>query len=176
MKRAQELEPVSLLVNRAVAFNSYYASRYDQAIEQSRSTLSLDPSFAGAHLLLGRIFQQKRAYGESAAEFQKALELSEGDSNEMAAQAQGFAVAGKGADARKILAELKERSQQTYVQPVWIAVILSALGEKEEAFQWLQKGYEDRSGWLIYLKVDPLFENLRSDPRFAELVQRVGLP
>jgi TolB-like protein/Tfp pilus assembly protein PilF len=176
MKRAQELEPVSLLVNNAVALNSYYAGRDDEAIDQTRKALLLDPNFAEAHLLLARIFQHKRAFGESAVEFQKALELSEGDSNEMAAQAQGFAASGKTAEARKILSELKERSQQTYVQPVWIAVILSALGEKEEAFQWFQKGYEDRSGWLIYLKVDPLFDNVRSDPRFVELAQRVGLP
>jgi serine/threonine protein kinase/tetratricopeptide (TPR) repeat protein len=176
MKHAQELEPVSLLVNNAVALNSYYAGHEDQAIDQTRKTLLLDPNFVSAHVLLGRIFQHQRTYGESAVEFQKALDLSEGDSSEMAAQAQGFAVSGNAAEARKILGELKERSQQTYVQPVWIAVILSALGQKDEAFQWMQKGYEDRSGWLIYLKVDPFFDNVRSDPRFTELVQRVGLP
>ncbi len=125
MKRALELEPVSLLINRAVALTSYYGGKSDEAIDQSRKMLLLDPNFAAAHLLLGRIYEQKRAYGESATEFQKALELSEGDSNEMAAQAQGLAVSGNAAEARKILSDLKDRSQQTYVQPVWIAVILA---------------------------------------------------
>ena len=176
MQRALELEPVSLPMNRAVGSAAYYAGRYDQAIEQARKTLLLDPGFIGAHTLLGRAYQQKQAYAEALAEFQNALRLSEGDSNELAALAQAYAVAGKPAEARKTLDELKARSAQTYVQPIWIAAILTALGEKDEAFQWLQKGYADRSSWVVYLKVDPLFAKLRSDPRFTDLAQRAGLP
>ncbi|MBZ5634625.1 MAG: protein kinase [Acidobacteriia bacterium] len=175
-QRALDLEPVSLPLNRAVASASYYAGHYDQAIEQSRKTLLLDPGFIGAHVLLGRAYQQKQAYPEAIAEFRKALELSEGDSNELAALAQAYALGGKPAEARKTLDELKERSTQTYVQPIWIAAILTALGEKDEAFQWLQKGYADRSSWVVYLRVDPLFTKLRSDPRFTDLAQRAGLP
>ena len=70
---------------------------------------------------------------------------------------------------------MKERSQQTYVQPMWLAVIHVALGEKDQAFDWMQKAFEDRSAWLVYLKVDPLFDPVRSDPRFTDLLRRVGL-
>jgi eukaryotic-like serine/threonine-protein kinase len=176
MQRALEIEPVSLPMNRAVGSAAYYAGRYDQSIEQARKTLLLDPGFIGAHTLLGRAYQQKQAYAEALAEFQNALRLSEGNSNELAALAQAYAVAGQPAQARKTLDELKARSTQTYVQPIWIAAILTALGEKDEAFQWLQKGYADRSSWVVYLKVDPLFTKLRSDPRFTDLAQRAGLP
>ena len=79
------------------------------------------------------------------------------------------------AEARKILDQLKERSQQTYVQPMWLAVIYIALGDKDQAFDWMQKAYEDRSAWLVYLKVDPLFDNVRQDARFTDLMRRVGL-
>jgi eukaryotic-like serine/threonine-protein kinase len=176
MQRALEAEPVSLPMNRAVALTAYYAGRYDQAIEQSRKTLLLDPTFIGAHEMLGRAYQQKQSYAEAIAEFQEALQLSQGDSTELAALAQAYAVGGHLAEARKSLDELRERSAQTYVQPIWIAAILAALGEKDEVFQWLQKGYVDRSSWVIYLKVDPLFTKLRSDPRFIDLAQRAGLP
>ena len=141
-----------------------------------RKTLLLDPAFIGAHVTLGRAYQEKQSYTEAIAEFQQALQLSQGDSNELAALAQAYALAGKPTEARKSLNELKERSAQTYVQPIWIAAILTAMGEKDEAFQWLQKGYADRSSWVVYLKVDPLFSKLRSDPRFIDLAQRAGLP
>ena len=176
MKRALELEPVSLPINRAMGSAAYYAGHYDQAIEQARKTLLLDPGFIGAHTLLGRAYQQEQQYAEALAEFQNALRLSEGDSNELAGLAQAYAVAGQPAEARKTLDELKARSAQTYVQPIWIAAILTALGEKDEAFEWLQKGYADRSSWVVYLKVDPLFAKLRSDPRFTDLAQRAGIP
>ena len=79
------------------------------------------------------------------------------------------------AEARKVVDRLKERSQQTYVQPMWLAVIYLALGNKDQAFDWIQKAYEDRSAWLVYLKVDPLFDSVRQDARFTDLLRRVGL-
>ena len=88
---------------------------------------------------------------------------------------QAYAVSHQEGEARKILDQLKERSQQTYVQPMWIAVIHLGLGEKDQAFDWMQKAYEDRSAWLVYLKVDPLFDPVRGDARFADLLRRVGL-
>jgi hypothetical protein len=86
-----------------------------------------------------------------------------------------MAASRQGAEARKILDQLKERSQQTYVQPMWLAVIYIALGNQDQAFDWIQKAYDDRSAWLVYLKVDPLFDNVRQDARFTDLLRRVGL-
>jgi tetratricopeptide (TPR) repeat protein len=175
-RRAVELEPASPVMQQVLGSVLYHVGRYDEAAEQARKTISLDPNFAGAHVLLGRTLLRTAASADAIGEFQKALDLSEGNSNELAALGHAYATAGRRSEASKILAELDARSQQTYVQPVWLAVIYAALGEKDRAFEFLQKGYSDRSGWLIYLKLDPAFQLLRSDPRFTDLVRSVGLP
>ena len=126
-------------------------------------------------MFLGRAYEQKGMYPEAISEFRKALELSDGDTNELAALGHAYAVSHQETDARKILQELRERSKQTYVQPMSMALIHIGLSEKDQAFDWLQKAYEDRSAWLVYLKLDPFFDSIRSDPRFIELMRRVGL-
>src|SRR5579872_3666200 len=128
------------------------------------------------HLVLGRAYEQQGSFAEAIAEFNQALQLSDGDSNELAALGHAQARAGNRADAEKILRELKDRSARTYVQPVWISAILAALGRNDEAVQWLRMGLGDRSVWLIYLKADPIFDGLRTDPRFIDVVKQVGLP
>ena len=175
MTRAYELDALSPAFNLALGYRFYYMRQYAQAIEQCQKVLAMDGSFLPAHVYLGRAYQQKRAFAEAIAEFKKALEVSEGDTNELAALGQAYAVAGQAGEARRILDQLKERSQQTYVQPMWIAVIHVGLGEKDQAFDWMQKAYDDRSAWLVYLKVDPLFDPVRGDARFADLLRRVGL-
>jgi serine/threonine protein kinase/tetratricopeptide (TPR) repeat protein len=175
MTRAYQLDALSPVLNLALGYRFYYAHQYEPAIEQCQKALAMDPNFAPAHVYLGRAYQQKPAYPEAIAEFRKALEISEGDTNELAALGQAYAVSHQEGEARKILDQLKERSQQTYVQPMWIAVIHFGLGEKDQAFDWMQKAYDDRSAWLVYLKVDPLFDAVRGDARFVDLVRRVGL-
>jgi TolB-like protein/Tfp pilus assembly protein PilF len=175
-RRAVELEPVSLPLNRALASALLFAGRTDAAAEQARKAIGLDTRFAPAHGVAGRAWIEKGTPAEAIAEFQKALDLSEGNSNELAALGYGYAAAGRRAEAQKVLDELHERSKQTYVQPVWLAVIYGALGDKDQAFQWLDQGYQDRSGWLAYLKVDPVFRPLQGDARFTDLTRRVGLP
>jgi tetratricopeptide (TPR) repeat protein len=124
---------------------------------------------------LGRTWQQSGKQAGALAEFRKALELSQGDTNELAWLGQGLAAAGQQADARKTLADLKDRGQQTYVQPIALSLIHALLGEKDEAFDWLQRAFEDRSTGLVYLKVDPAWDSIRSDARFTALQARVGL-
>ncbi|MBV8906364.1 MAG: tetratricopeptide repeat protein [Acidobacteriia bacterium] len=176
LNRAAETSPLSPVVNLAIASRSYYARQYPAAIEQSQKTLAMDPSFASAHLLLGRAQLQNGDFPAATAELQKALELSEGDNNELAAVAYGNALAHRPAEARKILEDLNTRSRQTYVQPLALATIYIGLGERNAAFDMLSKAYEDRSAGLVYLKVDPVFDPISSDPRFADLVRRIGLP
>ncbi|HXA65303.1 MAG TPA: protein kinase [Bryobacteraceae bacterium] len=175
MNRASELNPLSPSLNLALGYRFYYAHQYPEAIAQIQKTLAMDANFVPAHVYLGRAYAQKGTYPEAIAEMRKALELSEGDTNELAALGHAYAVAHQEGEAKKILDQLKERSQQTYVQPSLIAVIHVGLGDKNQAFDWLQKAFEDRSAGLLYLKVDPAFDSVRSDPRFIDLLHRVGL-
>jgi TolB-like protein/Tfp pilus assembly protein PilF len=174
MKKAQELDPLSLVINLDVGLHFYFARQYDQAIAQYRKTLEMDPNFVLAHLTLGLAYVQKARFEEAIAEFQQAMTLS-GESAVVAALL-GYAHAASGQkdNARRILDELTERSQQGYIPSYLMALIYTGLGEKENAFEWLEKAYEERSNLLIYLKADPILDSLRSDPRFTTLLKTVG--
>jgi TolB-like protein/Tfp pilus assembly protein PilF len=175
MQTALDLNPVSPVLKLALGSRYYYARQFPQALEQIQKTLAAEPGFVPAHVYLGRAWQQTGKYPEAIAEFQKALEASQGDTNELAYLGQGYAAAKQEADARKVLAQLNERSAQTYVQPIAIALIQALLGAKDEAFDYLRKAYEDRSTGLVYLKVDPAWDGIRSDSRFVDILGRVGL-
>jgi tetratricopeptide (TPR) repeat protein len=174
-KRAQELDPLSLIINSAWAERLNYARQYDRAIEQLQKTLELDPNFAHAHWQLGRAYEQKGMYEEAIAELQKAITLSGSSPVMVAALGHAYAVSGKSGKALKILDELKASSQRSYIPPSSLAAIDTGLGQKDQAFAWLQKAYEERDMWLGFLKVDPDFDSLRSDPRFEDLLRRIGL-
>jgi eukaryotic-like serine/threonine-protein kinase len=176
MNRALELDPQSPVTNLAPGLRLYYSRQYPQAIGQFQKTMAMDPLFVPAHVFLGRTYQQSARVPEAIAEFRKALELSGGDTNELATLGHALAISHQEGEARTILQQLTERSRQTYVQPTWVAVIHIGLGEKDQAFEWLQKAYQDRSAWLVYLRVDPYFDPVRSDPRFIDLVRRINFP
>ena len=142
---------------------------------QSQKVLALDASYVPAHVLLGRAYLQQGLNQDAIAEFRQALQLSGGDTNDLAALGYAQARAGQPGEARKALEELETRSRDTYVQPMWMAAIDLALGEKNEAFDGFEKAYADRSAWLVDLKVDPFFDSIRSDPHFTDLLRRVGL-
>ena len=177
-KRALELDPLSLIVNLVVADQFYLAREYDQAIEQYRKTLELDPNFVPAHWGLGGAYLQKSMYKEATTEFEEALGISPGNTLALAGLGHAYGVAGRRAGAQKVLEQLSELSKQEYISAVYRATIYVGLGEKNKAFEWLEKAYEDRSiGGVVYgIKVDPVYDPLRSDPRFADLLPRVGLP
>ena len=136
----------------------------------------MDPNFPQAHDFLGGAYEQKGMYEGASTEFQKAISLS-GDSLHIRAElGHAYAVAGKKEEALKIMDELKGLSKETYISPYDVAMIYVGLDQNDQAFDWLQKAYEERSDWLRYLKVDPRLDPLRSDLRFPDLVRRVGLP
>jgi TolB-like protein/Tfp pilus assembly protein PilF len=175
LNRALELNSTAQEINLALGYRSYYASQMTQAAEQAQKVLAADSRFVGAHVLLGRVYLGQSLYGDATAAFRKALELSEGNTNELAALGYSQAVSKQESEARKTLEELKKRSADTYVQPMWIAAIYTGLGDRNQAFEWLEKAYADRSAWLVDLNVDPFFAGVRSDPRFGDLIRRVGL-
>ncbi|HEX2713824.1 MAG TPA: protein kinase, partial [Candidatus Acidoferrales bacterium] len=176
IKRAQQLDPLSLIINTVNGVILQMAGRDDLAIEQLRKTLEIDPSFAHAHYFLGRVYVRKGAFAEAIPEFQRAITLSPNITQYKAGLGYAYARAGKSAEARKLLSELKEYSKRRYVSWLDLATIYAGLGEKDQAFASLEKAYEQREPLLIEARVEPLFDPLRSDPRFADLLRRLGLP
>jgi eukaryotic-like serine/threonine-protein kinase len=174
-RRAQELDPLSLIINKNVGTILYYARRFDQSIDQYKKTLELDKDFVRTHFYLGMTYLQKAMYDEAIAEYRKAVTLSDGNTVIIALLGQAHAVVGNADEAMSKLEELKERAQREYVPAFNFALIHIGLGKRDQAFEWLEKAYEERSSWLVSLKVEPLFDSIRSDPRFADLVRRVGL-
>jgi eukaryotic-like serine/threonine-protein kinase len=175
MKRALELEPASLVMNTFMGATLYYAGRYDEAIDQCRRTVEMDPNFAVAHWHLGLAYEQKQVFDGAIEEFRKAISLSQGSPLMRAALGHAYAKAQKTYEANKILNELSELSKQEYVSPLEISAIYVALGNNEKAFELLEKAYADRSFHLVNLNVSPRFESVRSNQRFQDLVQRIGL-
>lgn len=174
MKRAQEIDPLSLSAIAHIGIPLYYARNYDQAIEQFRKALEVDPNFSNALFRLGLAYEQNGMYEKAIAEFQKVVSIS-GDRDAVAALGHVYAVSGDRDEARKALAELKNRSKQEYVPSYDLAIIHLGLGETDQAFERLEEAYEERSYWLSYLGVDPILDSLRRDPRFLDLLRRVGL-
>ena len=174
-KRALELDPLSLAISTGLAARFYFARQYDQAIQQYKTTLELDRDFFGAHII-GAPYEQKGMYEEAIAEFQIATRLSENDPEVLACLGHAYALSGKRDKAQDVLDELKELSKRRYVQSYDLAVVYVGLGEKDRALKLLGKAYEERDETLVLIKVDPRLDPLRSDPRYAELLRRMGFP
>jgi len=177
IRHARELDPLSLIINTDVGLIHYFARRYDQAIEEYQKTLEIDRNFFVVRAALGLAYEQTGRYPEAIAELQQALTLSGGSTLMVAALGHALAAAGRRGEAQEILKKLEETSKERYVSPYSVARIYAALGETDLAFDWLEQGYKQRSLFLIHapLKVDPAFDFLRSDPRFTELLKKVGL-
>jgi serine/threonine protein kinase/tetratricopeptide (TPR) repeat protein len=176
MKKAQELDPLSLLIGWNVGDAFYAARRYDEAIEQYRKALELDPDFAVAHGTLGLSYVHKGMYKEGIAELQKSLALSGKTAQGLAWLAYGYGASGNRAGAQKALDDLKDLSKQRYVSPDYMAMAYTGLGERDQAFEWLHKAVDERSNTVAFLKAEPIYDSLRSDPRYAEVARRIGLP
>jgi len=175
MSRARDIDPVSLVVNSFMGATLYFAGRRDQAVEQCFKTLELDPNFGVAHWHLGLALVQADRFEEAIAELNKAGALSGGSPLMKAALGYAYAVSGRRGEAMKILTELQKRAERSYVSASEIAAIYAGLGDWDRAMAWLEKAADERAFHLVYLKVRPEFAPLRSDPRFADLLRRVGL-
>jgi tetratricopeptide (TPR) repeat protein len=159
-----------------VGYPHYYARQYDQAIEYYRKALEIDLGFSWGYLWIGQASLQKGMYDEAIIDIKKAIALSEGNVRALATLGYAYALAGRRGEAENVIAELQDQSKKRYVSPYFIATVYAGLDQKDEAFMWLEKAYEERQGYLILIKVEPVFDKLQSDPRFADLIKRMGLP
>ena len=176
MNRAHDLDPLSTSTNFSLGSRLYMAREYDQAIEQLRNTIDMDPDFLLPHLVLGQAYEQKKAYDQAITELRRAADISQNSPPALAALARTYAVAGRTTEARNLLDQLMRQSKKQYVSPFYVAIVYAGLGEKEQALDWLEKAYGDHSNAIVFLKVDPQLDTLRSNPRFHELQRKLRLP
>jgi serine/threonine-protein kinase len=174
IKKAQELDPVSLGINTDLGVLFYFNRQYDEAIAQYNKTLELDPGFIRAYVTLGSAYGKKGMYEKAIEMIQKAMDLS-GDRAKIAALGRAYAIAGRKTEALKIINELIKLSCKRYISPYCLSLIYSSMDDIDLAIEWLQRAYDEHVSELIYLKVDPYLDNLRSDPRFKELLKKMRL-
>jgi TolB-like protein/DNA-binding winged helix-turn-helix (wHTH) protein/Flp pilus assembly protein TadD len=175
--RAIDLDRFDLTLNAHLGWHYLYARDPDRAVEQLRKTIELDPNFATSYLYLGLAYEQKGMNEAAIAEFSKAVAIS-GDGRRPVVEAalgHAYAVAGRRIEAQRTIEKLKVAAERQYISPYSIAVIYLGLGDKEQAFTWLNRAYQERDNWLVYLNVEPRLDPLRSDSRFTDLLRRVGL-
>jgi tetratricopeptide (TPR) repeat protein len=176
INKARSLDPLSIPINFSLGWRLYMARQYDRAIQQLRNTLEMDPSYELPHLVLGLSYAQKGDFVLAIPELRKAVDLSHGTPLMISALANVYARSGNKAEAEKLLADLVLESKKQYVSPYYFAVVYVGLGEREKAMDWLEKAYADRSNGLVFLKVEPELDDLRSNPRFVSLRQKLNFP
>ena len=172
---AQQLDPVNPAITVDLNLPYWFNRNYDECISVSRKAVQTFPNFFLPHMTLGNSLLMKGDHAEAIKELEKAREL-ENTPHVNGDLAYAYGRANRKDEARKILAALKEQSKSRYVAPYWIAMIDVALGENDEAFKWFEKAYQERSWWLMFTKMDPMLDPVRSDPRSKDLINRIGFP
>jgi len=176
VKSARELDPLSRLFNTIDGADSYFGRQYDEAISQLEKTINLDLAFNQTYLYLGLAYAQKGMHQRAIETLQKGMTLTDRHPQLLASLGYIYGLTGERDKALRIQDELREVSKHRYVSPYLFAVVYAGLSDKEQTFAWLDKAFQDRSVFLIWLKVEPIFDPLRDDPRFEALVPRMDLP
>jgi serine/threonine-protein kinase len=174
-RAAMELDPLSVSIRRSMGWLQYYARHFDGALENLRRALVMNPTAEETHRLLGLVYTQQGLYDEASASFREAVSNSESDMLSYAGLGHVAALRGQADEARVVLRELEERQRTRYVSPVALAMVQVALGEVDASFDLLEKAHQERRGWLAYLRIEPILDPLRSDPRFHGLLERMRL-
>ena len=175
IRRARELDPLSITVNSDALLDLFDLRRYPEAIERARIVFDLDPNNANAHALLSLVYVEMGRRAEALAEALKGIQDSDSPLN-IATAGTALAALGEEARARKVLEDLKRIAAQRYTCPYEIGLIHVGLGEKDEGFRWLEKGYNERSICMMYTKQDPRMMPLHGDPRYEDLLRRLAFP
>ncbi|MHC4174948.1 MAG: tetratricopeptide repeat protein, partial [Planctomycetota bacterium] len=176
MEKALELDPVSVVINKDLGTLCFYAGRFDRAIEMSKKTIEMDPSIMYAHLHIGAAYLGKSMYEEALIEFQREREVSKGlHAWSEAWAALTYMQMGEPDEAQKVLDKLLERSEQRNISPFILGCLHFALGNNDEGFKLSDKAFKENDPWLSWLKVSPLLDSIRSDPRYIALLKKMNL-
>ncbi len=173
MKKAQVLDPLSVIIKMGVGWCLYHGRRYDEAIAQYRTTLEMNPNFSLAHCALGMAYEGKKSYSDAIAAFSKAASLPGSHAFALAGLARAFALSGKTLEARRVLDQLEKSATKQYVPAVYLAAVYSAIGDKDRSILAARQAYDERSDYMVYLKTEPWADGLRPDARFQSLLQLV---
>jgi tetratricopeptide (TPR) repeat protein len=172
-QRAQELEPLSLFITLSLAWAYYFAREYDRAIEQGAKALDMDPNFGFAYWHRGMAYIQKNRFGDAVTALRKAISLSGPATTFISYLGYAKARLGKSREARQMIAQLERVSKRQYVSSYFIAIIYLGLGDLDQTFEWLDKAYQERSGFMAFITVEPMLDALRGDPRFDSLREKI---
>jgi len=176
INKARELDPLSISINTSYGWRLYLARQYNRAIEQLRTTLEMDPGYEWAHLILGQAYEQKGQLDLAISELRKASDLSHQSPLMVSALAHAHALSGNQAKAQELLTLLFAESRKQYVSPFYIGVVYAGLAKNDAAMDWLEKAYGDRSNGLVFLRVEPELDSLRTNPRFIALQRELNFP
>jgi tetratricopeptide (TPR) repeat protein len=176
IKQAQELDPLSIYISKHLGTYYLFTHQYDRALAQLQKTLELDPNFQMTYMDTGFSYAQKGQYTEALAQFKKMQQLEPENADALAGQGYVYVLLGKDGEARQKIKELKTLSARGCYVALDVASIYGALGDKEHMYEWLEKGIQQRDSNMVNLRVHPALEPLHSDPRFQDLLRRVGLP
>src|SRR3954469_19493391 len=172
---AIELDPASVSIRRSMGWLQYYARQYEAALDNLRRGLAMNPTAEETHRLLGLVYLQQGSLDEAAAAFKEAIANSPNDALALAGLGHVAVRRGRVDEALTILAELDARGRSGYVSPVAQTQLYVALGQRDRAFEWMDKGFQDRRGWLAYLKIEPMLDGIRDDARFQRMLERMRL-
>jgi TolB-like protein/DNA-binding winged helix-turn-helix (wHTH) protein len=176
IKKARDLDPLSISINSSLGWRLYLARQYDRSIAQLKDTLEMDPAYEWAHLILGQAYEQKGAFDLALPELLKAVELSHNSPLMVSALAHAYALSGNPAEAQQLLNHLHAQSGKMYVSPYYIGIVYLALRKNDLAMDWFEKALADRSNGLVFLNVEPELDPLRTNPRFIELEAKLKFP
>lgn len=175
LQRGLETAPANVVLAGDLGQAYYLARRFDDGFRQAGKTQDLDPNNYGVFLLLAQLYEARGMHNEAIEQCRKAIDLVGRTSSVLSFLGHAYAESGRRDEANKIINELLERSKNEYISPYELAIIHVGLKDNESALEQLEKAYDDRAGWMIYLNVDPIFDPIRSDPRFIQLVHRMKL-
>ena len=173
-RQAQELDSLSLVTNLSLGWVLWFAGQYDEVVALARQMMEFEPNFFGTHWILGAVHMANKTYDLAVAEIEKATELG-GGPLVLARLGQACGLAGDTAKAREVLGQIQEIGRQTHIPAFGQVIVYAGMGDNDNAFAWMEQACEERNANLVYLNVDPTLQNLRSDPRFGQMLQRVGL-
>jgi tetratricopeptide (TPR) repeat protein len=176
LRQALDLDPLSIPIRTDMGFELYYSGRFDEAERVLRAVTETSPNFGLGHFWLARNYQQQKNYQAGATEFQATLKAIKDWPAAVGSLGNLYAFAGEQQQARKALERLQRLGNERYVSPYVVALVYAGLNDRDNAFRVLDRAFKERTHWLVWIGLDPRWSNLRSDPRYGDLLRRVGVP